>query len=140
MLKTPFLLIILTCLSGAQATVADNRQKQSSEEAGKTFSVEDLSQAEYISHTVECTVMELSTQYDSGVSESGFHCIEEPDHTAGTDGKVFELRALPPEFEQTYRSKFSSGRARLRASNFYRSQHEIIFTRDTTWSITDTGN
>jgi hypothetical protein len=62
----------------------------------------DLSQAEYISEPLECTVIEVSTQYESGAHQAEFHCIEE---SGEADGLVYELEGLPSGFEATYRRK-----------------------------------
>jgi hypothetical protein len=97
----------------------------------------DLSLAEYIAKPIECIVMELATQYESGVDESSFHCEEIPLDPDTMDGTVFELEGLPPGFEQTCCSTFSSGRAKLRASKLYRSQYKLIFTEETIWSISE---
>jgi hypothetical protein len=99
-------------------------------------STEDLTQAEYLSETFECTVMEVATQHESPAVEVEFHCLDHPDDPH-RDGKVFELEGLPPEFEQTYRSQFTSGQAKLRASKIYRSGYRLIFTNETIWSITE---
>ena len=135
-----FLSITLVGMCIAQTASAGVKHAgKKSEEHVETIMIsgEDLSQAEYVSQPVECTVVEVATQYESSVHGAEFHCIVDPDDPASQDGLVFELQGLPPEFEQTYRSKFNSGRAKLKARKLYRSQYKLIFTTDTVWSITD---
>ena len=76
-------------------------------------SAEDLAAAEYISETVECTVIEVATQYESGSHEAKFQCIENSDVSGQTDGMVFELAGLPSDFKRTYRRKLNSINAQL---------------------------
>jgi hypothetical protein len=139
-MKKSILLIILVGAVNAQCAVAgkalDTPPVEQDMVQRKPSSV-DLSQAEYIAEPFECIVMELSTQYESGVYESNFHCEEIPNDPDTMDGMVFELEGLPPGFKQTCCSNFSSGRAKLRASKIYRSQYKLIFTEDTIWSISE---
>jgi hypothetical protein len=139
-MKKSILLIILVGVMNAQGAVAGDASDTPPVEQDiverKSSSV-DLSKAEYIAEPLECIVMELSTQYESGVSESNFHCEEIPYDPGTMDGMVFELQGLPPSFEQTCCSNFSSGRAKLRVSKIYRSQYKLIFTEDTIWSISE---
>jgi len=100
----------------------------------------DLTLAEYVPGPLECTVMEVAIQYESAANKIEFHCIEDPNDPVGTDGMIFELEGLPPDFEEIYRNKLNSGRPKLRAEKIYRLQHKLIFTEDTVWSIAGDSN
>lgn len=136
-MKILTLVLILAWLPETQTAVAGDKHSsaQSNDQGGDISATEDPSQVEYITEQFECTVMEVSTQYESAPHKSSFHCIEDTRDSVNTDGKVFQLVDLPPEFEQTYHSKFSSGRAKLKLRNFYRGQFDLIFTANTVWSI-----
>jgi hypothetical protein len=77
----------------------------------------------------------VSTQYASGGHETGFHCLERTAGRDAMDGRVLKLEDLPLEFEREFLRNNSYGKARLRASNISRSHDTILFTEDTSWSI-----
>jgi Gametolysin peptidase M11/Divergent InlB B-repeat domain len=134
-------------------------------------STQDYAQGEYLSEPLECTVMEVATQYESGAHEAVFHCIEDEAGPDSMRGRIFELEGLPADFKDKYRDKLNSlkerlraasaqanpgkdnrlanssavltrkakrmMRAKLRATNIYRSQDSFVLTRDTQWSMTE---
>jgi hypothetical protein len=139
--KTILFPLLAGVITAHYALAGDKLNSAQSEDPQDSISAtENLNSAEYVSEPVECTVIEVATQYESAIEIAEFHCIADPDDPDSMDGKVFELEGLPADFEQAYRGKLSSGRARLRAANLYRSQQKLIFTKDTIWSITESSN
>lgn len=131
-------LVLALMLATPTAIAVDHYSSANSEtQALTTISTgEDLDQALYIAESFVCTVIEVSTQYASNTHKSSFQCIVESGDSVNVDGQFFQLLDLPPEFEQRYRSRFSSGRVKLEARNLYLSGFKLIFTSATTWSLT----
>ncbi len=71
--------------------------------------------AEYVSESIECTVMEVATQFESGSHAAEFHCAEEAGEAGSVGGRIFKLEGLPTEFEDKYRGKLNSIKERLAA-------------------------
>jgi len=95
----------------------------------------ELTEAVYIGESIECTVVEVATQYESSSFGSEFQCVANPSDAAGLEPGFYQLNGLPPEFGQIFRSQLKSGEVKLEASNVYRIQHKLIFTTDTVWSL-----
>tara|TARA_R110001599_G_scaffold353884_2_gene602424 strand:+ start:122044 stop:122475 length:432 start_codon:yes stop_codon:yes gene_type:complete len=95
----------------------------------------ELAEAVFIGGTIECTVVEVSTQYESASFDSQFQCVADPGDAAGLEPGFYELSGLPVDFEQKFRGELKSGETKLEASNIYRLQRKLIFTTDTVWSL-----
>tara|TARA_R110001592_G_C13192961_1_gene753476 strand:+ start:30280 stop:30699 length:420 start_codon:yes stop_codon:yes gene_type:complete len=96
----------------------------------------ELAEAVYIGGAIECTVVEVATQYESASFSAEFQCVAEPGDAAGLQPGFYELSGLPVDFKQKFRGELKSGEAKLEARNIYRLQHKLIFTTDTVWSLT----
>ena len=129
-------LLFLTALISTAGMAQDNGHKLQGGQhtQADTYSPENPPQGEYLLETVECTVVEVGTQFESGTLRSEFHCLEK---TPGKDEIAFVLANLPSDFEATYRTNYSSGTATLKVRKLYRSQYQLIFTSDTDWSLID---
>ncbi|MFQ3231662.1 InlB B-repeat-containing protein [Reinekea sp.] len=112
----------------------------------------DLGKAEYSNEFIECTVVEVAIQYESGVHETKYECFEE-----NMSGKVYSLESAQSNFLTQFEAKSkvsnidqndsrvvmgknansSQNKITLNARSYYRIQDTIILTDDTDWSMTN---
>ena len=95
-----FLLFIIFVLNGmfltSQVKAAESTNSKSP----------DLTQAEYSTESIECTVMEVAIQYKSGDHETKFDCIEQD----STNDNIYALEGLPSNFKEQYQGKLTSAK------------------------------
>jgi hypothetical protein len=110
LLKKSILFMMLAGMFMAQTAMAGNQHDRTQ------ISAQEFAQAEYLSEPLECNVMEVATQYESGNHEAEFHCVEDLEEPGNTDGRVYELKGLPSDFKEVYRQKLNSINGRLKAA------------------------
>ncbi|MEM1154282.1 MAG: hypothetical protein AAGI44_09080, partial [Pseudomonadota bacterium] len=76
----------------------------------------EMANAQYQSDAMDCTLLQVSTQYANGAHQPEFSCIEGANPETGADGRVLELKGLPSNFRQRYRQNLAKVSERLRAA------------------------
>ncbi|MEM1154919.1 MAG: hypothetical protein AAGI44_12325 [Pseudomonadota bacterium] len=114
-----------------------------SDPLGETALFESRTGQEYLTESFDCVLMRVSTQFATGEKaasqnvEPELHCEETLSDSENRDGVVFELRNIPDALTRFSTQNLKSNTTVLTIKNVYRDQHQLIFTDETLWSLSE---